>query len=167
MSKDSHESGIQIEVCTPDYFDIQLDGLSSLLHACVNEGSSINFLLPFTTEEARDWWIGQRGNVEDGSLVLLLALAESPNNESKEVPGCVMMGLPPQPNQPHRVEVKKMLVHPKYRRRSVHLRFSVKVLCPDSDAKHVPTLYATFSVGLDDCCWNDWNKKQASEIDGF
>ena len=133
MSKDSQDSGIQVQVCTQELFDTQIDGLSSMLHACVNEGSSINFLLPFTIEEARPWWIGQRKSIEDGSSVLLLALADSLEIGNKEVAGCVMMGLPPQPNQPHRAEVRKMLVHPKYRRRSVQLSFPVRELYPDSE----------------------------------
>lgn len=106
---------IDLKVCPVELFDTVVHSLAELLVASVEGGASVNFILPYTTQEAKAWWIKQRPDIERGSSVLLLALAE----EGKKVAGCVILGLAEQPNQPHRADVKKMLVHPDYRRRYV------------------------------------------------
>lgn len=107
------DSSIEIRVCTLEQLDASLDSLAELLYLCVQAGASVNFILPFSESDAKAWWIKQRKSIEAGSNILLLALA----NEGQKVAGCVMMGLAEQPNQPHRADVKKMLVHPEFRRR--------------------------------------------------
>lgn len=107
------ESDIHVQVCPVELFDILLDSLSELLHSCVQNGASVSFILPFSLADAQAWWKKQRASIEDGPNVVLVAL----ENQGTKVAGCVMMGLAEQPNQPHRAEVKKMLVSPSYRRR--------------------------------------------------
>ena len=107
------DSNIEIKICPPELFDLLLDSLSELLHLCVQSGASVNFILPFSLSDAKSWWKTQRSSLEDGSTVLLVALVD----QGHKAAGCVMMGLALQPNQPHRADLKKMLVHPEVRRR--------------------------------------------------
>lgn len=107
------ESDIQVQVCPVELFDVLLNSLSELLHSCVQTGASVSFILPFSLADAQAWWKTQRASIANGPNVLLVALVD----QGSKVAGCVMMGLAEQPNQPHRAEIKKMLVSPDYRRR--------------------------------------------------
>jgi hypothetical protein len=105
----------ELVLCSTELFDTLHDSLGDLLQACVHTGASVNFILPFTQEQARTWWSGQRGGIEAGNKLLLLAVEDS--NDVKTAAGCVILQPAEQPNQPHHAEVKKMLVHPMYQRR--------------------------------------------------
>ncbi|MDF1855174.1 GNAT family N-acetyltransferase [Pseudooceanicola sp.] len=101
-----------IEEIAPGSYDAEIDGLTSLLHACVHAGASVNFVLPFPPEEARAFWTGKVAvAMAAGKRRLWLARAAG------QVAGCVMLDWDLPPNQAHRGEVTKLLVHPDFRRR--------------------------------------------------
>ena len=85
----------------------EAEGLARVLHACVQGGASVGFLLPFSLAEAQKYWRDVRGRV-------VLAA-----RERDRIVGTVSLTLDTPPNQPHRGEVAKMLVHPDARRRGV------------------------------------------------
>lgn len=102
-----------VEIAAPD-FPPQIDGLAALLHACVHAGASVNFILPFPPEEARAFWSGKvAAAMVGGRRRLWLA------HEGDRVAGCVMLDRDLPPNQAHRGEVTKLLVHPDMRRRGL------------------------------------------------
>ena len=82
-----------------------LDELSEVLHDCVHGGASVSFMLPFPHEEARDFWRDVAESVGRGETLLAAALHEG------RVVGTVLVGLKQTPNQPHRGDLKKLLVH--------------------------------------------------------
>jgi ribosomal protein S18 acetylase RimI-like enzyme len=88
--------------------------LAEVLHATVHAGASVSFVLPFSKEESLAFWrekvlTGVRG----GNRRVLVA------REGGEIIGTVQLGLDTVPNQRHRAEVTKLLVHPKARRRGI------------------------------------------------
>lgn len=88
--------------------------LGGLLHACVHDGASIGFVLPFPLEEAEAFWIRRvLPGLREGTRVLLVARAEG------AIAGTVQLGCDTLPNQPHRAEVSKLMVHPDRRRRGI------------------------------------------------
>ena len=93
--------------------DAQLDGLAAVLADCVAGGASVSYLHPFSHAAARaafaDWAI----EVEQGRRIVLGAFADG------ELVGTVQVILALPPNQPHRGEVAKMLVHRSARKRGV------------------------------------------------
>jgi len=90
------------------------EALAVLLHACVHAGASVNFILPFPMDEARAFWEAKgRIPLERRTRRLWVALAEG------RVAGCVMLDRDLPPNQTHRAEVTKLLVHPDARRRGI------------------------------------------------
>jgi len=92
----------------------ELDGLAEVLHACVHAGASVSFILPFTLAEALDFWQARvLPSVLAGERRVLIAHSE------EQIAGTVqlILGLPP--NQQHRAEVAKLLVHPDVRRRGI------------------------------------------------
>jgi GNAT superfamily N-acetyltransferase len=92
----------------------QLDMLCGVLHAAVHAGASVSFVLPFSVDDARAFWRDKvLPGVRRGTRRVLLARSE------EEVVGTVQLDLDVPPNQGHRAEVTKLLVHPKARRRGI------------------------------------------------
>jgi ribosomal protein S18 acetylase RimI-like enzyme len=92
----------------------QIPQLGALLHACVHNGASIGFVLPFTAQQGEAYWREKAlPRVRDGSVVLLVA------RMGERIVGSVQLDHDTPPNQPHRAEVRKLLVHPDSRRQGI------------------------------------------------
>lgn len=107
---------IVIEEWRPDRADAggDLDMLADILHAVVHDGAGVSFVVPFSIGEARAFWIERvLPGVRDGSCRVLVARVGA------RLVGTVQLQLPWPPNQPHRAEVAKLLVHPDARRRGI------------------------------------------------
>jgi ribosomal protein S18 acetylase RimI-like enzyme len=94
--------------------DEGLDALAGLLHAAVHAGASVSFILPFSLDDARAFWRDQVvPRVAAGSRRVLIARLDG------GIAGTVQLDLATPPNQAHRAEVLKLLVHPEARRRGI------------------------------------------------
>jgi GNAT superfamily N-acetyltransferase len=91
----------------------QLDGLAAVLVDCVEGGASVSYMAPFSHEQARDAFEVVAEVVEQGRRLLLAAFLNG------DVVGTVQVVLAVPPNQPHRAEIAKLLVHRSARRRSI------------------------------------------------
>jgi len=108
------ESQVTIETLSPARFDACLDGLAAVLNAAVLAGASVSFILPHTMDDSLAFWRDKIGPaVHNGNRIVLAALADG------EVVGTVQLYCQTPPNQPHRADVVKMLVHPDYRSRGI------------------------------------------------
>lgn len=88
--------------------------LAALLHACVHDGASIGFVLPFSMTDAEAFWIKKvLPRLQSGTLVLLVA------RQDRQIAGSAQLDCDTPPNQLHRAEVRKLLVHPDFRRRGI------------------------------------------------
>jgi ribosomal protein S18 acetylase RimI-like enzyme len=88
-----------------------LGALGELLHACVHDGASIGYVLPFSVSEAEGFWRDKvLPAVASGSRLVLVA------RQGARLAGTVQLDWDTPPNQPHRAEVRKLLVHPDFRR---------------------------------------------------
>ena len=90
-----------------------LDELAEVLVDCVEGGASVNFMSPYSQGEARRFFDKVASGVASGELVLLAARLEG------RIVGTVQLGLDTPPNQLHRADVKKMLVHRSARGRGI------------------------------------------------
>jgi ribosomal protein S18 acetylase RimI-like enzyme len=91
-----------------------LAGLADVLHASVNAGASVNFILPYSLDDSRAFWLDKvLPAVETGGRLLLVALL----NEKPVATVQLIIEMPP--NQLHRAEVTKLLVHPDFRNRGI------------------------------------------------
>lgn len=91
-----------------------MDDYADMLQQSVAAGASIGFVQPFSHEEARRFWIDRLvPMLRTGSSVLFEARLDG------TVAGTVQLVLPAMPNQVHKADVAKMMVHPRYRRRGV------------------------------------------------
>ena len=100
----------------------QLDGeeartaileLALVLVDCVDGGASVHFMHPLPLRDAEAFFQGVAGQVARGEAVLFVARIDG------RLLGTVQLGLDTPPNQPHRADVKKMLVHRDARRQGV------------------------------------------------
>ena len=93
--------------------DRALDELADVLSDCVAGGASVNFMSSFSRDEARTFFDKVATGVASGDIVLLAAVLGG------RIVGSVQLGLDTPPNQPHRADVKKMLVHRSARGRGI------------------------------------------------
>ena len=92
----------------------ELDMLAEVLRAVVYAGASVSFVTPFAPGEARAFWLDQvLPDVRRGTRRVLTARIDG------EIVGTVQLNLDVPPNQRHRAEVIKLLVHPKARRQGI------------------------------------------------
>jgi ribosomal protein S18 acetylase RimI-like enzyme len=87
--------------------------LGGVLLDAVAGGASVSFLAGLSAEDARAFFERAAGEVRAGSRVLLAAFLE------RRLIGTVQLLLNTPPNQPHRADVAKLLVHRDGRRRGV------------------------------------------------
>ncbi len=86
-----------------------LEGLAQLLADTVNAGAAIHFLAPLSPQQTRDWWRKTIANSPATAIFLVARDAEG-------IAGTVQLQPATAPNQPHRAEVAKLMVHPRSRR---------------------------------------------------
>jgi ribosomal protein S18 acetylase RimI-like enzyme len=105
---------VTVSIVTAEELERDLAGYGALLHACVQDGASVSFILPFSREEAEAFWLKKvLPGVRDGGLILLVA------RQGGRIAGSVQLDHDTPPNQPHRAEVRKLLVHPAFRRKGI------------------------------------------------
>jgi GNAT superfamily N-acetyltransferase len=90
-----------------------LGELADVLTDCVEGGASVSFMAPFSRDEALAFFRKVAASVAAGDTVLLIAKLEG------RIVGTVQLGLDTPPNQPHRADIKKMLVHRAARGRGI------------------------------------------------
>jgi GNAT superfamily N-acetyltransferase len=93
--------------------DSELDQLADVLVDCVAGGASVSFMSPFSHDSALGFFRKVAGSVAAGDTVLLAARLDG------KIVGTVQLGLDTPPNQPHRADIKKMLVHRAARGRGI------------------------------------------------
>jgi GNAT superfamily N-acetyltransferase len=113
------DTRVVIDEWRPDLSDAvtiagEVDMLAGILHAVVHGGAGVSFVVPFAIDEARAFWTDA---VLPGVVArrrrLLVARIDS------RIVGTVQLDPAWAPNQRHRAEVLKLLVHPDARRRGV------------------------------------------------
>jgi ribosomal protein S18 acetylase RimI-like enzyme len=92
----------------------RVDEFGDLLLACVADGASVGFIEPFTLNEATAYWRRKvLPAVMGREVVILVAEVDG------RIVGTVQLDHDTMPNQRHRAEVRKLLVHPDFRRRGI------------------------------------------------
>ena len=88
--------------------------LADLLAACVHDGASVGFVLPYDRLQARAFWTHKVAPALLTATRVVLAA-----KLGGAIVGTVQLNLDTPPNQPHRADVMKLLVHPQRRRRGL------------------------------------------------
>jgi GNAT superfamily N-acetyltransferase len=94
--------------------DGDLDALADVLHAVVHTGAGVSFVVPFSVADARRFWVENvLPGVRAGTRRVLVARRDG------RIVGTVQIDCATPPNQAHRAEVLKLLVHPSARRHGI------------------------------------------------
>ena len=84
--------------------EARIGELADVLADCVAGGASIGFMAPYGPADALPFWRDVAAAVGDDATLLFIAEREG------RVVGTVQVGIRQMPNQPHRADVKKLLV---------------------------------------------------------
>ena len=107
---------VTIGLLDPAEFPALCPRLGEIVADAVACGAGVNFMLPFTAADGEAWWRAQAQDVASGRRILLVGRDEG------EVVGTISLNPAVAPNQPHRAELSKLLVHSADRRRGVATR---------------------------------------------
>ena len=107
---------IEVRRLAPGEVRERLDSLAAVLADCVAGGASVGYMAPFSHEEAREVFEAYAVDAERGHRIILGAFLDG------ELVGTAQLvtGLPP--NQPHRADVARVLVHRSARKRGIAQR---------------------------------------------
>jgi len=107
-------SVLTIDAIGAEAIDQHLDTLAGILHACVHDGASVGFVLPFEVADARKFFSDSVAPaVARRKRILLVARLGC------EIAGTGQLNVDTMPNQAHRADVMKVLVHPRHQRKGV------------------------------------------------
>ena len=87
--------------------------LSEMLIETVADGGSVGFMHPLAPEAADAFWQDSLASAARGGRIVFGAF------DGQQLIGTVTLLLSLPPNQPHRADVAKVLVHPDFRRRGI------------------------------------------------
>lgn len=94
-----------IRILTAGQARAAIPDLCEILSDCVNGGASVGFMQPYEAADAVAYWNDIADQVEKGGIILAVAELEG------RAVGTVQVGLATKPNQPHRGDLMKLLVH--------------------------------------------------------
>lgn len=105
---------IKVAALDPAALAKAVERLAQILHACVHEGASVGFIMPFEQSEARAYWLDRVAapHAAGGKLVLVATVGG-------DVAGTAQLDLDSMPSKRHHAEVSKVLVDPAFRRAGV------------------------------------------------
>ena len=110
-----HAEHCQIERLKVPVADSDLVTLAQLLVDAVDSGAAVSFLNTLTVENAQQWWRDTIATAGPRSIFLVARDAEG-------IIGTVQLHPAWAPNQPHRADIAKLLVHRRSRRAGLGTR---------------------------------------------
>jgi len=114
-----------IERLTLPVGEADLRALAQLLVDAVESGAAVSFLAPLTVECAEDWWRKTLAGSNPRAIFLVA-------RDDEGIVGTVQLHPAWAPNQPHRAEIAKLLVHRRSRRTGLGTRLMQAI----EDAAH-------------------------------
>jgi ribosomal protein S18 acetylase RimI-like enzyme len=102
-----------VRVLTPGEVRTRAGELGAILADCVDGGASVSFMAPFTMDDARAFYERIADAADKGAVSVLVAEVDG------VAMGTVQVAYDMPPNQPHRGDIRKLLVHRRARRRGL------------------------------------------------
>ncbi len=112
---------LEVRLLKPQEVEAALPELAEILVDAVAGGASVSFVEPFSFAMAEAFWAKVLTAVQQRQVLVLGALLEG------RLVGTVQLCLNTPPNQPHRADVAKLLVHRRARRLGLGRRLMVAV----------------------------------------
>jgi len=105
---------MHVEVMSVDDAAKAVPRLATILVDAVASGAGVSFLHPLLQTDAEQFWLNQLPNVKTGKTFILVC-----RDSLRQIMGLVLLDRAWAPNQTHRAEVAKLLVHSDFRRQGV------------------------------------------------
>lgn len=103
--------------------DEDLNDLAAVLVDAVTSGAAVSFMIPLEMDAARAWWQGTLANPHPKAVFLVAREADTHAGKAGgRIIGTAQLQPAWAPNQPHRAEVCKVMVHRDVRGRGVGRR---------------------------------------------
>ena len=102
-----------IRIYSSAEFEKHIPRFAEILIDAVDSGAGVSFLKPLEKTEAENFWRGLVENIAEEKTYPIVAEIDG------KIAGLVMLLRAWAPNQPHRSEVAKLLVHREFRRRGL------------------------------------------------
>ena len=102
-----------IRELTSSGYESHVPRLAEILIDAVDSGAGVSFMAPLTRAVAEDYWRRQVSDIAAGATIQFVAV------ENDIIAGTVLLIKAWAPNQPHRCDVAKLLVHRDFRRKGV------------------------------------------------
>jgi ribosomal protein S18 acetylase RimI-like enzyme len=102
-----------IRELTVDEYETRIPRLADILIGVVESGAGVSFMAPLSRDIAEAFWRKQVSEISKGTTVQFAAFVDS------MIAGTVMLQRAWAPNQPHRAEVSKLLVHNDFRQQGI------------------------------------------------
>lgn len=99
-----------IKIYSKAEFEERLPRFADILIDAVDSGAGVSFLKPLSQDVAEKFWRGQLDDIEVGNTFPIVA------EQNGQIAGLVLLMRAWAPNQPHRCDVAKLLVHRDFRR---------------------------------------------------
>jgi GNAT superfamily N-acetyltransferase len=119
----------------------RIEEFSSILVDCVEGGAGVSFMPPFGKADAAAFWLSVADDCEAGKRIVIAALMDS------VAVGTVQIVPVQIPNQPHRAEVAKLLVHRRARRLGIARALMTRA---EAEARAVKRSLLTFDTTTGD-----------------
>jgi GNAT superfamily N-acetyltransferase len=101
-----------IEQLTAPVSDADYADLARLLVDAVDSGASVSFMAPLPLDRAEAWWREAISSARDGAVFLVA-------RDDEGIVGSVQLHPAWAPNQPHRADIAKLIVHRRARRQGL------------------------------------------------
>ncbi|WP_432226570.1 GNAT family N-acetyltransferase [Enterobacter wuhouensis] len=134
-------SSLHVKTLSREEILTHLDALAAVLENCVNGGASVSFMLPFSLEKARTFWLDIARSVGRSERVVLGCF-----DPQDGLIGTVQLITDLPENQPHRADVAKLLVHEKARRKGAAMAL-MEALEAEARARGISVLVLDTSTG--------------------
>lgn len=155
------EQTIKIERLSPESLDAHIPALAEILNASVTNGASVSFVLPHSLDDSRSFWVNSvRPALHSGHRTVLIAKV------GDDVAGTVQLDCDTPPNQPHRAEVSKLLVHPDFRRNGIARALMIELEIHAQDLGRSLITLDTASAGAE-ALYASLGYRRVGSIPGF
>ena len=101
---------MMIRILSAAEFETQIPRLAEILIDAVDSGAGVSFMKPLSLEVAQNFWMGHISDVAAQKTFPIVA------EQDGVIAGIVFLMLAWAPNQPHRCDIAKLLVHRDFRR---------------------------------------------------
>lgn len=102
-----------IRILSAAEFEKNIPRCAEILVDAVESGAGVSFMRPLPQADAEEFWRGQVSGIAAGQTFPIVAVVDG------TIAGLVLLVRAWAPNQPHRCDIAKLLVHHDFRRRGI------------------------------------------------